>query len=418
MNHRKILIAVLSGAILLSGCSSPMTGAGDLMKSVVAAERPANPPLPAADFTDAVTSFSLRLFQASLSDRQEIFLSPASVYLALAMTMNGAENETLAEMREALSSSALEEALINEGSRDWMTRLSQSGEKTELFISNALWIREGYPINQAFLKRNADYYGAAAYALDFSNPSNIDIINQWVRQATRDKIDKIIDDIDPDVMMYLMNAISFKADWETPFNPESNQEGLFKTPQGDETVIYMNRTDRIERIQDNEVNGVWLPYEDDVFAFFALMPDSSVNLNEWAADLTVDEFSALLNKREPVSITLTFPKFEVTYEDSLLNELSALGVQQAFSDVADFSRMNEQDRSDLFISEIKHKTYCRVDEKGTEAAAVTSVEMRLTSMPVAEETLVFDHPFLYGIMDVQTGIPLFLGTMEKPEFTD
>ena len=112
--------------------------------------------------------------------------------------------------------------------------------------------------------------------------------------------------------MYLMNAISFKADWETPFNPESNQEGLFKTPQGDETVIYMNRTDRIERIQDNEVNGVWLPYEDDVFAFFALMPDSSVNLNEWAADLTVDEFSALLNKREPVSITLTFPKFEVT----------------------------------------------------------------------------------------------------------
>ena len=93
-------------------------------------------------------------------------------------------------------------------------------------------------------------------------------------------------------------------------------------------------------------------------------------------------------------------------------------MHQAFSDVADFSRMNEHDRSDLFISEIKHKTYCRVDEKGTEAAAVTSVEMRLTSMPVAEETLVFDHPFFYGIMDVQTGIPLFLGTMEKPEFTD
>lgn len=417
MKSRFILMMSLMAALLLAftACSSPAAIAGDLMAGVKAAERPANPQPPAGDYTDAVADFSLKLLVESLNNSGNILVSPASVYLALAMTLNGADGATRDAMLAALSSAGLSEDLVNTASRDWIILLEQTGDKTELFISNSIWVRDGYPVDASFLQRNADFFRAGAHTLDFSLPAAVTTINDWVKTATRSKIDKIVDDIDPDVMMYLINAIYFKSDWQKPFEAASTREGLFRSPDGEITVKYMNETASMDLIKQDDIRGIWLPYVDASFGFFAILPDEDTDVRDWIATLDSGELSALIDARQSASVALSLPKFEVSYEDSLINELAKLGMGVAFSGAADFSRMNAEGISDLFISEVKHKTFCRVDEKGTEAAAVTSVEMRLTSMPVSDEILSFDRPFLYGIMDTRTGVPLFLGIMEAPE---
>lgn len=417
MKNRLILMMSLMTALLLAftACSSPAALAGDLMADVVAAERPANPQPPGADYTTAVSDFSLKLLAKSLGNPGNILVSPASVYLALAMTLNGAAGETRDAMMAALSSAGLSEALINTASRDWITLLEQTGEKTDLFISNSIWVRDGYPVNQDFLQRNADYYRAGAHALDFDLPESIAAINDWVKTATRSKIDKIVDQIDPYVMMYLINAIYFKSDWQNPFEGDKTFDGQFLSPDGLIDVRYMNRTADMELIKQGDVRGIWLPYVDASFGFFALLPEEETEIRDWLMTLDSDALSGLIEGREIASVSLSLPKFEISYEDSLLNELADLGMGVALGGSADFSRMNAEGISDLFISEVKHKTFCRVDEKGTEAAAVTSVEMQLTSLPSSDETLMFDRPFLFGILDTRTGVPLFLGVMEKPE---
>jgi serpin B len=417
MKNKILLMMSLFAALLLAftACSAPAAVAGNLMADVKAAERPANPQPPTGAYTDAVADFSLKLLAESLGNSGNILVSPASVYLALAMTINGADGATRDAMMAALSSAGLSEDLVNTASRDWITLLEQTGDKTELFISNSIWVRDGYPVDASFLQRNADFFRAGAHTLDFGLPAAITTINDWVKTATRSKIDKIVDDIDPDVMMYLINAIYFKSDWKNPFEATSTREGLFQSPDGEITVKYMNETASMDLIKQDDVRGIWLPYVDESFGFFAILPDEDTDVRDWLATLDSATLSALIDARQSASVTLSLPKFEVSYEDSLINELAKLGMGIAFSGSADFSRMNASGVSDLFISEVKHKTFCRVDEKGTEAAAVTSVEMRLTSMPVADETLTFDRPFLYGIMDTRTGVPLFLGVMEAPE---
>jgi serine protease inhibitor len=416
MKNRLILLISLAAALLLAltACSGPAALAGDLMADVKAAERPANPDPPTGAYTDAVADFSLKLLAESLGKSGNILVSPASVYLALAMTLNGADGATLEGMKAALSSAGLSEDQINTASRDWITLLEKTGDKTELFISNSIWVRDSYPVNDAFLQRNADYYRAAASALDFSLPSAVTAINDWVKTATRSKIDKIVEEIDGDVMMYLINAIYFKSDWQDPFEAASTRDGLFQAPSGEIEVPFMNRAASMDLIKDEGVRGIFLPYVDPSYGFFAILPDEDTDIRSYVAGLDSQTLSDLLAGRQNASVDLSLPKFEVRYEDSLVNELAALGMDAAFSGAADFSRMHRDGISDLFISEVKHKTFCRVDEKGTEAAAVTSVEMRLTSIPVGEEQLVFDRPFLFGILDTRTGVPLFLGIMEKP----
>jgi len=168
----------------------------------------------------------------------------------------------------------------------------------------------------------------------------------------------------------------------------------------------------------NKATGVALPYADERFAYFALLPDKEMTPREWLAKQDQSLFTdlaRLVAQKPKYTVQLATPKFEAHYEDSLLNELTALGMGIAFDpDQADFSQMNEQHNKDLYISEVKHKTFIRVDEKGTEASAATSVEVQVTCAPQFDKELILDRPFLYGAMDLQTGIPLFVGIMENP----
>ncbi len=415
------LIALVCLPLAFSGCTT-MGGTGkaaDLMADVHAAERPASPALPDEAIRKAVNGFSAALLKASVDNKGNVMISPASVYLALAMTLNGADGETKAAMLKVLADQGLTVDMINKASRDWMSLLTQTGSKTTVAIANSIWFDQNFTPYKPFLQNNADFFAAGARKLDFKDKGTPDIINGWVKEATRGTIDKIVESIHPDVVMYLINTIYFKSDWQVPFDKNDTSKQTFNTPKGAIETAFLHRNGKMTYLSGNYATGVVLPYDDGQFAYFALLPDGQTTPREWLAKQDqaslFDNISGMMAQKANFTVALAMPKFESSYEDSLLNELTQLGMGIAFDpNRADFSQMNEQHRSNLFISEVKHKTFIRVDEKGTEAAAATSVEMRITSMPMSDKQLTFDRPFFYGIMDVKTGMPLFVGIMEDP----
>jgi serpin B len=296
-----------------------------------------------------------------------------------------------------------------------MNALSQQDAKAKWSIANSIWYNKGFQIDGTFLQTNADYYLADARMLDFSSASAPGTINGWVKEKTDGKIDKIVTSIQPDVVMYLINAVWFKADWKTPFKTSGTQPGTFHGPSADTQAKFLNRTGSITYLKSSICEGILMPYSDERFAFVAVMPEGSRSPRQMIADMAPSDLSALLKSGTDEQISLRIPKFETRYEIDLIDPLRQMGMKAAFiPDVADFSLMNSDRQKNLYISGVKQKTYCRVDEKGTEAAAATSVEMTTTAMPLSDMELVFDRPFMYGILDVKTGVPVFLGLMENP----
>ena len=392
----------------------------DLMAGIQAAAWTGSTGAPDSAQFVSVNQFAAELFQQSTKSNAEgnLMISPASVFLALAMTLNGAEGETRTAMLDTLTRKGLDAAQINALSRAWIAWLNRSSEQTTVSINNAIWFDQDFVPEQPFLQTNADYYQAAAHKLDFADPATVDVINSWVKAATKGKIEGIVDKIDDNVVMYLINAIYFLADWQTPFDANDTREQVFQAPSGEMTVPFMHRTGQMAYFTGLSAEGVALPYADGQFEFFAILPEGGQAPREWLAaqDATTvfTDLSVLMATPES-GLELGLPKFEVRFEDSLKDELSGLGMGLAFEPgAADFSAMTADKALELYISEVRHKTFVRVDEKGTEAAAVTSVEVGVTSMPVSERQLVFDRPFVYGILDTATGLPLFVGILENP----
>ncbi len=415
------LTAFLGLTLALSGCTAAdVSGqAADLMAGVQASERPAAPAQPDEHTRKAISRFSAALFQASADNKGNILISPASVYLALAMTLNGADGETKTALLNVLAEQGLTVDMINQGCRDWITLLTTTGSKTTLAIANSIWYDQNFVPNKPFLQTNADYYAAGVRKLDFQDQGAPALINDWVKEATQGTIDKIVESINPDIVMYLINAVYFKSDWQTPFDQNETRNQTFNTPNGAVETAFLHRIGKMDYFSGHDASGIVLPYDDGQYAYFALLPDSQMTPREWLAKQEqvslFDNIAGMIAQKADFTVELALPKFESRYEDSLRNELIQLGLEIAFDpNLADFSQMNEQHTKDLFISEVKHKTFVRVDEKGTEAAAVTSVEVSMTAMPMFDKQLTFDRPFLYGIMDLETGTPLFLGIMEDP----
>ncbi|NLW11908.1 MAG: hypothetical protein GX028_07845, partial [Clostridiaceae bacterium] len=215
---------------------------GDLMASIVPAAwdgvlNPVDPGIAAA-----VQRYSADLLMSSIDNDYNVMVSPASVFLALAMTLNGADNETRDEMIAVLAEAGLTPAEINEFSRVWINNLEAAGtEKTNISIANSIWFRDGFDADRDFLQTNADYYGAGARMLDFSNEDSKDIINNWVEYNTNGLIEDIIEQIDPSTVMYLINTVYFKSDWQTPFLHQDTYKASFNSPEGVIEHDFMNR---------------------------------------------------------------------------------------------------------------------------------------------------------------------------------
>jgi serine protease inhibitor len=368
----------------------------------------------------AFDRFALELVQKSLTKKQNLLISPLSVYLALSMTLNGARGQTANEMVAVLGNQETDTAGINTASRFWMDTITSENKKTTISIANSIWFDQRYTPSDVFLQTNADYYSAAVRKLDFAHSSALTLVNRWVEDATRGTIDKIVDNLDPDSPMVLINAVYFLSDWAMTFDPQKTYDRTFHSSTQEIITPFMSQTDQMVFLKGQDAVGVALPYVDKRYVFFALMPDNSADVQQWLESRKSGTFLSdirnLVNQPATTLVALSIPKFEATYEDSLVNELDSMGMIDAFiASKADFSAMNAAGTKDLFIGDVIHKTFIRTDEKGTEAAAVTAVIMKTTAMAFKGVTLVFDKPFFYGIMDLKTGLPLFLGVFLVPD---
>ena len=367
----------------------------------------------------ANTQFGFDVFNEirKIEGDKNIFISPLSISMALAMTLNGASGETEQAMTHTLQLQGLDSESINTSYAGLRHALQTSDPKVTLAIANSLWARQDVPFKQAFLQRNTHFFGAEVSTLDFTDPNTLTTINQWVNTNTNGKITKILDEIDPDMVLFLINAIYFKGTWQTEFDPARTRDGTFYLATGDEKQIpMMTRTGDYAYYEnyDAKFQAISLPYGDGRMSMYIFLPYRESDVNTFLDGLTPENWERWVSEFHEQEIFVSIPKFKLEYEKTLNNPLHSLGMGLAFTPGdADFSRMADLEAlgKNLYIGEVIHKAVVEVNEEGTEAAAVTSVGVRATSLP---PQFIVDRPFFFAIRDNETKTVLFMGTVVDP----
>ena len=367
----------------------------------------------------ANTQFGFDLFNdiRKIEQDKNIFISPLSISIALAMTLNGASGETEHAMTNTLHLQGLGSESINMGYAGLRHALQVADPKVTLAIANALWARQNVPFKQDFLQRNTQFFGAEVSTLDFTDPNTLPTINQWVNTNTNGKITKILDEINLDTVLFLINAIYFKGTWQTEFDPSRTRDGTFYLATGDEKQIpMMTRTGDYPYLENYEAKfqAISLPYGDGRMSMYIFLPYRESDINTFLEGLNTENWERWVSQFREQEVFLSMPKFKLEYEKTLNNPLQSLGMGIAFAPgAADFSRMADLEAlgKNLYIGEVLHKAVVEVNEEGTEAAAVTSVGIRATSAPPA---FMANRPFFFAIRDNETKTVLFMGTVVDP----
>ncbi|MGH7545672.1 MAG: serpin family protein [Gemmatimonadota bacterium] len=355
-----------------------------------------------ASVVSASNAFGFRLLAhvASAQPDSNVFLSPLSASMALAMTLNGAAAETFDSMRSVLALDDVPLDAINASYRELIPLLRDLDPRVRFGIGNSIWVREAFEIEQAFLARTRESYDAEVSGLDFDDPASADVINAWVAEATNGRITGIVEaPIDPLTMAFLINAIYFKGTWTFRFDPAQTRDAPFTRPGGSAvTVPLMHLKAVLPYAATPNAQIVDLPYAGAAFSMTVVLPRPGVELDPLAASLDAARWEALLAGLDSVEIDVALPRFRIEYETVLNEPLSALGMGVAFSpDIADFTPMYRHAREvGLHIEKVKQKTFVEVDEEGTEAAAATSVDVGVTSVP---PSIRVDRPFLFAIRE-------------------
>ena len=395
-----LFIAILFN---LTSCSMDVQ-AQDLTKEVTA--NTVKGKLTDDRFIVNTASFSIDLFKKSVTKDKNSLISPTSVFLALSMTANGADKETLTQMQTVLGKDiSIDE--LNEYLYYYVKKLP-SGEKAKLSIANSIWFRDGLTVEKDFLQKNADYYKAAAYKSDFDEQT-VEDINNWVRNNTDGMIDKLIEQINSDVMMYLINTVCFDAEWKEIYKAEKVQEGEFTASNGSKQKVNFMNSNESSYLDDGKAIGFIKPYAYG-YSFVALLPNEDVSIDDYISSLTGERFLNLLKNKVSCSVDAYLPKFTYEYEIRMNDVLKAQGMPDAFdAEKADFTRIDKS--GGLYIGEVLHKTFIAVDETGTRAGAATKVEMLKNGAPLDPKVVRLDRPFVYAIIDSATNLPLFIGTV-------
>ena len=370
---------------------------------------------------EGANRFGFDLFMELLAEAdaiENVFISPLSVHLALSMTWNGARNNTGQQMKATMYYPDISDEEINTSIKKLIADLLSVDEKVETGIANSIWYRDGFSVEQSFLDVNAEYFDAFVSALNFDDSSSRDIINAWVAEKTKDKIREIVDQIDPDHIMFLINAIYFNGIWSTEFVKENSRERPFYlSPDKTKDVMTMETEGEFAWASRDGYKVAELPYGRGNFSMLVFLPDPVTGLDEMVEKLTPEEWDDIpeaLTKNHRLNIRL--PKFTFDYDNDLNSALINLGMEDAFDGYrADFTGINKA--GGLYISRVRHKSFVEVNEEGTEAAAVTSVEIRLVSVgPDDPEVLWFhvDRPFVFAIREKFTNSLIFIGRVMEP----
>lgn len=362
----------------------------------------------------ANNKFGLKLFSEIAkkhSSDENIFISPASVAIALAMAYNGASGATQQAMAKTLELQGMSVQEINSAYATLKAILENPDPQVQLTIANSLWVNQTASLEPSFLQNTEDFYTAQVRKLDFANPASPQTINKWVENSTRGKINKIVEQIPPDQLLLLINAIYFKGQWSKQFDKSQTALHPFTSISGEQTQHpMMSQTGEFRYYENHQFQAVSLPYgEDGKVSFYIFLPKPESNLQTFYQNLNFENWEKWMSQLRNQDGFIRLPRFKTEFNISLNDALKALGMAEAFSNEANFSAMGQN----LKISEVKHKTFVEVNEEGTEAAATTAVGMVPTSFRPQQEPfrMIVDRPFLSVIRDNQTGSILFMGAI-------
>jgi len=423
----KILIAALVIVLLLPVIASiqlAQPAAGEVLKSDK--ERITSPDVSTSEqalLVEGNSAFAFELYQALKGEEGNLFYSPYSISLALAMTYAGARGETAQQMADTLQFMLEQERLhpaFNWLDAELASRgegaAGKDGEGFRLNIVNAIWGQKDYEFLPTFLDVLAENYGAGLRILDFITETEKSrlTINDWISDQTEGRIEDLIPQgaIDALTRLVLTNAIYFNAAWEYPFNGNMTADGPFYLLDGRQiTVPMMKQTESFGYTEGEGYQAVELQYDGGELSMVILLPASG-NFEAFEEGLQAQQVDAIINDLKNTEVTLTMPQFEFDSEFSLKDTLAGMGMPIAFSDDADFSGMTGN--RELSISDVVHKAFVAVDEAGTEAAAATAVIMKLTAVPEPPVEVTIDRPFIFLIRDIETGAILFVGRVMNP----
>jgi len=435
MKSNLLISIILVTALLISGAACalqlPTQPAGEILKSdKLRVTSPLASQADLAAVVDGNNTFAFDAYQQIKGD-ENVFFSPYSISLALAMTYAGARGDTAQQMANTLHYT-LPQELLHPAFNSLDIELSQRGQGAQgkddkgfrLNIVNAIWGQNGFTFLQDFLDTLAENYGAGIRTLDFMNapePSRV-TINDWVSDQTEDRIKDLIPPgaIDAMTRLVLTNTIYFNAAWQFPFEKDATTDGTFHLVSGDEVAVpMMHKTKSFAYTEGKDYQAVELPYDGQELSMVILLPQSG-QFTTFEKSLDAGKVAGIIQGLDSRQVELTMPKYEFTSDFSLKKALSAMGMPVAFipptgtcsDESANFSGMDGN--CDLSISDVIHKAFVSVDEAGTEAAASTAVVMVTTSLPLNVADMTIDRPFIFLIRDIQTGTILFIGRVMNP----
>lgn len=409
------LIALAMCAAMLTGCAAS-GGVKNLTDGVNAADVT----LPEVTDYTMIGDLGAGLMQyAAAQEAENPVLSPLSAYLCLAMLMPGANENTKAEFEKILGA---DWDYVSALAADIAAQLEKTGGSTKLDLANSIWTDDDKAvIEEEWLKTVKAYFGPDIYSADLPSDGALKAINKWVNDKTNGMIPKLHDDnYDKDTIMVLLNALYMKAEWAHKFEGNYTNDREFTKSDGSTvTVPFMNMFEAYESyIKTEDAEGIMLPYDDGRLAFIALKPDDG-DARKYAAGFTGAKLKEVLAAaKADTFVTVNMPKFDTEYSVYLTDALKAMGMTDAFDPfLADLSGAGRGVDGPLYISYVFQRVKVDVDEEGTEAAAVTEIATAEGCALPAEEPIVltFDKPFVYAIVDTETGVPLFAGVMENPE---
>ena len=366
------------------------------------------------DKVTADNCFAFSIFkEVSALNGANTFFSPLSLNMALGMLYNGASGDTRTEMTEVLGMAGFTEAEINQYYQKMSQDLLTIDPLTDIGIANSIWYREGFPVKQPFIDINKEYFDAMVRALDFSKSDAADIINNWCAEKTKDRIKEIIaNPIPGNVAMYLINALYFKSKWQFEFDKaQTKQDDFTKADNQKKKVNMMEQSAELPYYADQYLQCVEMPYGNQAFSMVAILLSNNMNIDQLVEYLDNDTWQNIAKNLHEQNVWLKLPRFKIECEIPLNDPVKNVGMKRIF--YSGFANISD---ADLFVSEIKQKTFVEVNEEGTEAAAVTVIEMPPSSEYGPQQVSFFaNRPFLYLIKEKSTGVILFIGRMDEPK---
>jgi len=407
-NRYLLLIAIMAAMAVLGLSKRPEKKMED---------QPMPQPETAWPLTGAANQLGFDLFAELAKNKPEenLFISPYSIHSALCMAYSGAKGNTASAMAAAIYVTKWTLPRLLSDCSDLRQGLASSDSLVRLDIANSLWSRQGLPLKADFKAGVEKYFNGLARELDFGSPQAVQTINGWVRERTNDKIKTIIERIPPNAALYLINAVYFKGKWQQQFDQALSRDRDFFLPGGGaKKMPFMRQDGEFSYLKGEGFQAVRLPYGRGRFAMYVFLPDRKEGLKALLGSINADNFGLWLGSFQRTKGHVELPRFRADYFQDLVPALDKLGMGPAFGASADFTGMGPVG---LSIDEVRHKTVLEVNEEGTEAAAVTSIGVRVTSVrPEAKPfEMIVDHPFFLAIVDGETRAILFLGAIYEPK---